>query len=214
MDNFVRTGFMEGVGYIFSHFLEYLKLFLLTLINSYIIGLLFIIPYLGPIIAFILGIIMIAFIPYGVTLIVCDIKVGFSIYQNFFNFLSVASIKEVVKQYLKLILVFVLIILAIAFVVGVVLYKKGDSLSSLGIVILLALLTIPILSIVSVKMMTTLQLKLISTIYEDDDLEFYHNEAGKYNCMFLWNFVPIINFISLYAICTVFARDIKRYFDL
>ena len=158
MDNFVRTGFMEAVSYIFSHFLEYFKLFLMTILNIFIIYLLSKIPYLGFIIAFILNIITIAFIPYGVTLIVCDIKIDFSIYQKFFNFLRIASMKEV--------------------------------------------------------MMTTLQLKLISTIYEDDDLEFYHNEAGKYNCIFLWKFVPIINLISSYVICTVFARDIKRYFDL
>ena len=64
----------------------------------------------------------------------------------------------------------VLIILAIFFVAGVVLHADRGSLSSLGIVILLALLIVPILSIVSVKMMVTLYLKLISTIYEDDDI--------------------------------------------
>ena len=214
MDNFVRTGFMEAVSYIFSHFLEYFKLFLMTILNIFIIYLLSKIPYLGFIIAFILNIITIAFIPYGVTLIVCDIKIDFSIYQKFFNFLRIASMKEVIKQYLKLILVCVLIILAVDFVSGTIIHENGNSLSSLWIIMLIAILTVPIFGIVSVKMMTTLQLKLISTIYEDDDLEFYHNEAGKYNCIFLWKFVPIINLISSYVICTVFARDIKRYFDL
>ena len=65
--------------------------------------------------------------------------------------------KEVIKQYLKLILVFVLIILAVVFVSGTIIHENGNSLSSLWIIMLIAILTVPIFGIVSVKMMTTQQ---------------------------------------------------------
>lgn len=66
----------------------------------------------------------------------------------------------------------------------------------------------------TIKIITTLYLKLICSIYEDDNLEFYQNNLKKYRYIFLWNFVPIINIVSLYVICTIFSKDIKKYFDL
>lgn len=213
-NNFVRTGFFDGVSYIFGHFFEYFKLFLFTILNSFVISMIGKIPYLGVIFAFIFGILLIAFIPYGVTLIVCEIKIDFSIYEKFINFIANGTKKEVIMQYLKLIVFIIIAVLTVAIISYMVLKGGSGSFESLAGVGLIAIILIFVIFIASIKMMTTLYMKLISSIYEDDELEFYKTQASKYSCMFLWNLVPIINLISLYTICTVFARDIKSYFDL
>lgn len=213
-DNFIRTGFMEAVVYIFSNFLEYFKLFLFTIVNGFIISIFGKIPFIGGLIALVLDIIALAFIPYGVTLSVCDLKIDFSIYQKYIDFLKVGIKREVLKQFLKLILTLMLLVIIIALIMGMIFTRKVSSLETIYILFIILILLLLLISFMVIKIITTLYLKLICSIYEDDSLEFYKNEFKKYKYIFLWNFLPIINIISLYAICTVFSRDVKTYFDL
>ncbi|WP_027089407.1 hypothetical protein [Thomasclavelia saccharogumia] len=213
-DNFIRTGFMEGVGYIFSNFFEYFKLFLFTIINGLIILISSKIPYFGELIVVILNILTLAFIPYGITLIVCDIKIDFSIYQKYINFLSVGIKKEVLMQFLKLILILGSMIIIVAVIVGVIFNQRASLIETISLIFSILVLLIVLMAFMTIKIITTLYLKLICSIYEDDNLEFYQNNLKKYRYIFLWNFVPIINIVSLYVICTIFSKDIKKYFDL
>lgn len=216
VENFERSGFFEGVSFIFSEFFEYFKLFMLTVLNTFLISIIGVVPIIGTIASIVLMIVSLAFVPYGVTSIVCDVKIDFSIYKNFFDFLSVGVKKPIILQYLKIVLVVILIVLLVIFFVGYAAVGIGysSSMSQLAFILLISIALIFSLSFVVVKMTTTLFMKIISAIYEDDDMKFHKDHASKYNCIFLWNYVPILNLISLYAICTVFAKDIKKYFEL
>ena len=63
-------------------------------------------------------------------------------------------------------------------------------------------------------MIVTLTFLIVSIIYEDYDTQFFISQKGQYKFMFLWVYVPIINIISAYVFATIFATDIKNYYDL
>lgn len=215
-ENFIRTGFFDGISFIFSHFIEYLKLFLMTILNTFVISLISVIPIIGWIIGAVLGILTIAFVPYGVTSIVCDVTIGFDIYKDFLDFLSVGIKNFVVIQYLKLILVafVVIIFMGIFGVSGVYFTLRSGDLTTGFIFIFVMIFLILTCALMSLKMTTTLQLKIVSSIYQDYDLIFFNDKCSEYRYMFLWILVPIINLIAAFVIPTIFAIDIKEYFEL
>jgi len=219
-NNFVSTGFFEGVSYIFSHFFEFFKLFMFTILNSLVMALLGKVPFIGWILSMILGVLIIGFIPYGVTTIVCDIKIDFEIYPNYMNFLSTGIKSSVILQYLKIIFLGVFVVLGISLFTGLgigVLYGVNNSNMAQGVlmILILGIIAFVIFScFAEVKMMVTLWIKIISCVYEDYELVFWNQNKSCYKMIFVWMFVHIINLIAFYAICSVIAIDIKSYYKL
>jgi len=213
-----KTSFFDGISYVFSHFVEYLKLFLLGCLNSLVITMVGAVPFVGWIISIVLTILNIAFVPYGVTSIVCDVPIDFKIYNNFFNFLSVGVRKAVILQIVKIVCVCILMFLLVGVMfvgsIGMLRDMYNDSTGLATILLLLSIIIFIVCLFMMVKMTVTLTLKIVASVYEDYDMEFYRERHSYYRCMFLWFYVPILNLIALYSIATVFAIDIKNYFEL
>ena len=215
-ETYRRTGFLKGISFIFSHFIEYLKLFLMTILNTFIISLVGVIPIVGWIIALVLGLLTTAFVPYGVTSIVCGVSIGFDIYKDFFDFLSVGIKNFIIMQYLKILIVIIVITISLGVfgAMGIFFFlRSGDLATGFGFVFVIIILLLAC-SLGILKMTTTLQLKIVSSIYQDYDLIFFNDKCSEYRYMFLWMLVPIINLIAAFVIPTIFAIDIKEYFEL
>ena len=209
---FERTKFFDGVSYLFSRFFEYFKLFLMTILNTIAITIIGLVPFIGWIASLILSVLTIMFIPFGVVDIVCGIKIDFTIYQDFFDFLPRAFSKPVIIQVVKILLIGVAVIL-----IYFILIAGSFGSNNLNAVVVSSLSIIPLVLIALIaetKMMVTLTLLIISMVYEDYEVEFYNTQKGQYKCMFLWVYVPIINIIATYVFATIFAKDIKEYYEL
>lgn len=209
---FERTKFLDGISYVFNHFFEYFKLFLFTILNTIAISIISIVPFVGWIASLILSVITIMFIPFCVVNIVCGIKIDFSIYSDFFDFLPRAFSKPVIIQILKIVLIGAAVV-----IVYLILVADSISVNNLETIIVSFLAIIPLIIIAFIaetKMIVTLTFLIVSIIYEDYDTQFFISQKGQYKFMFLWVYVPIINIISAYVFATIFATDIKNYYDL
>lgn len=209
---FNRTKFFDGIAFLFNQFFEYFKLFLLTILNTIAISIIGIVPFVGWIASLVLSILTIMFIPFGVVNIVCGIKINFHIYSDFFDFLPRAFTKPIIMQLIKMILVGVAAVaICVIFFVGS--FAKGNLDMILGSLISVVPL-IMIVLIMETKMTVTLNLLIVSIIYEDYDIQFFHAQKNQYKCMFLWLYVPLINLIAAYVFATIFAIDVKDYYEL
>lgn len=209
-----KYDFIDACSDIFNKFSSYAVAYLCLTAIGFVSGLLINVPILGIIMSLIIS----YFTIYTTLIVVYQIendgKLDISKCINILKDNSLNPNKTIIKQIVKIFVVILLGIFAVLFIGLILLIGSIASQSEIGVALCvlssISFIVIPLLVLLVCfgKMSVTLSFYVMDKIM---NVDYYNNNKEYYKYIFLWNFVPVINFISSYGILIKYYRDVTEY---